>query len=313
MTARKPVHDRQRARRQSSDANGIDAVEDAVNAVYGVYDVEDIIPAEILNDTRVDREYLEQVFREPQKFLPPRERRAGAHAADSADDSDADTEQPPHRESTLARRAKLIGLLAAGALVIGSGIAASTLTAPHRVQIASEADTQGISGAAALGGFAVPDQAAPGQHHSTKTTPAAKQPSAQQSPAAQQEPGVTTPESPAALAPTSARSEIPPTTSAKLNAVKKFYTTVDSNPQGALALLDPLLAGEQPGDLVRTWASMTSIQLQQAIVQPDGSIKAVVMMLQPDGSHLLVTQLLKITDSVTNLISDAKLLSSQRQ
>jgi hypothetical protein len=304
------VHDRQRTRRKPVEADSVDGVVDSADGGYRAYNVEDIIPAEILNDTRVDREYLEQVFREPQKFLPPRERRPAGHAAQS--DTEDLEQPPPPRESTLARRAKLVGLLAAGALVVGSVIAASTLTSPHRAQVSADADEHGITGAAALGGFAVPAPAKPNQHHSSKTTPAAKQPPAQQAPDAQQGTGETSAAPSSATAASSPRGETPPTTAKKLAAVKTFYTTVDSNPQGALALLDPLLAGEQPGDLVRAWSSMTSIQLQQVEVQADGSIKAVVMMLQPDGGHLLVTQLLKITDGTTNLISEAKLLSSQQ-
>lgn len=300
--------DRQRTRRKPVEADSVAGAVEGTDRSYSAYNVEDIIPAEILNDTRVDREYLEQVFREPQKFLPPRERRAG-HAAESEAE---DLEQPPQpRESTLARRAKLVGLLAAGALVIGSVIAASTLTGPHRAQVAADAEEHGITGAAALGGFAVPD-AAPNQHRSAKTTPAAKKPAAQQAPETQPEPGETTAAPSSTTASDTPRVETPPTTAKKLATVKTFYATVDSNPQGALALLDPLLAGEQPGDLVRAWSSMTSIQLQQVEVQADGSIKAVVLMLQPDGSHLLVTQLLKIADGSTNLISEAKLLSSQQ-
>lgn len=309
------MHDRQRTRREPADADL-----DLLN-VYSVYDigditdvinVEDIIPAEILNDTRVDREYLEQVFREPQKFLPPRVRERPRDGWDN--EKAAEPEQPPQEpEGTLARRAKLVALLAAGALVIGSAIAASTLAGGHRAQISAAADDNGITGAAALGGFAVPDPAGD-QHHSPRTPSSAKQPQAQQHQAVPESAGgagATAPTPSATTAP-SPRGETPSTTSSKLQAVHTFYNTVDTNPQGALALLDPLLAGAQPGDLVRAWSSMTSIQLQQAEVQPDGSILAVVMMLQPDGGHLLVKQLLSIADGATGLISQAKLISSQQ-
>src|ERR1700716_1936719 len=89
-----PVHDRLRTRHEPGDA----------------VRVEDVIPADILDDTRVDREYLEQVFREPQKFLPPRVKQ----------ESEPEPEPPPlEQESLLARRAKLAALVAAAALVAG--------------------------------------------------------------------------------------------------------------------------------------------------------------------------------------------------
>lgn len=55
------MHDRQGNRREPVRSDTVDTIR-----------IEDIVPADFLNDTRVDREYLEQVFREPQKFVPPR-------------------------------------------------------------------------------------------------------------------------------------------------------------------------------------------------------------------------------------------------
>lgn len=310
------MHDRQRTRHQPADADlDVLSVYDLgeLTEVTDIITVEDIIPAEVLNDTRVDREYLEQVFREPQKFLPPRVAERPRDGWDN--EKPAEPEQPPQEpEGTLARRAKLVALLAAGALVLGSIVAASTLTGGHRAQVSADADEHGITGAAALGGFAVPGPADSSPRHPSKASPSARQPQAQQVPAVPQSAGgvgATAPAPSSTTAP-SPRAETPASTSSKLQAVHKFYNTVDSNPQGALALLDPLLAGEEPGNLVRAWSSMTSIQLQQAEVQPDGSILAVVMMLQPDGGHLLVKQLLSIADSATGLISQAKLVSSQQ-
>jgi hypothetical protein len=304
------VHDRQRTRHQPVDAD-LDVLD--LMEVTDVINVEDIIPAEILNDTRVDRAYLEQVFREPQKFLPPRVAERPRDGWETG--RPAEPEQAPQEpEGTLARRAKLVALLAAGALVVGSVVAASTLTGTHRAQVSAAADEHGITGAAALGGLAVPGPAAAGSRHSPAKAPSSvKQSQAQQAPSAAQTAGgvgAAAPTTSASAVP-SPRAETPATTTSKLQAVRKFYSTVDSNPQGALALLDPLLAGEEPGDLVRVWSSMTSIQLQQAEVQPDGSILAVVMMLEPDGGHLLVKQLLSIADGATGLISQAKLVSSQ--
>jgi hypothetical protein len=284
------VHDRQRTRREPADA----------------VRVEDVIPAEILNDTRVDRVYLEQVFREPQKYLPPRAKQQ----------PEPEPEQPPQEpESRFARRAKLVGLVAAAALVTGSIIAASTLSGQHRDQPqAATSDAREITGAAALGGFAVPGAPASEQDE-TKTsergpreTPSPKPVARTESQGGQVGGSAATP----SATPTTQQGSTTTTTAEKLDAVKKFYEMIDLNPQGALAMLEPLLAGEQPGDLVRAWSSMNAVEVQGAEVQPDGSILAIVTMLQPDGGYLRVTQLLRLADDASGLISDAKLLSSQR-
>jgi hypothetical protein len=283
------VHDRLRTRREPGDA----------------VRVEDVIPAEILNDTRVDREYLEQVFREPQKFLPPR----------VEPEPEPEPEQPPlEQESLLARRAKLAALLAAGALVAGAIVAASTLAGQHRAQAPTQAaDALEITGAAALGGFAVPDQAPSSQERAKTTKPSTKQtpaaPTAETTPATGQ---ITTMASTTAT-PSPTTSPGPRTTVAdRLVAVSNFYSLVNHDPQGALGMLKPLLAGEEPGALVRAWDSIKAVQVEDTRVQPDGSILAIVTMLQQDGSRLRVTQLLRFAEDASGLISDARLLSTQR-
>jgi hypothetical protein len=284
------VHDRQRTRREPADA----------------VRVEDVIPAEILNDTRVDRVYLEQVFREPQKYLPPRAKQQ----------PEPEPEQPPQEpESRFARRAKLVGLVAAAALVTGSIITASTLSGQHRDQPpADTSDGREITGAAALGGFAVPG-APPTEQDETKTSERSPRKTPSPTPVARTESqggqvGGSAPTP--STTPTTQQGSTTTTTAEKLEAVKNFYEMIDLNPQGALAMLEPLLAGEQPGDLVRAWSSMNAVEVQDAQVQSDGSILAVVTMLQPDGGYLRVTQLLRLADDASGLISDAKLLSSQR-
>jgi hypothetical protein len=289
------VHDRQRTRREPADA----------------VRVEDVIPAEILNDTRVDRVYLEQVFREPQKYLPPRV---------DKQKPEPEPEQPPQEpESRLARRAKLVGLVAAAALVVGSIITASTMTDGRRAQPppVKTGDTREFPGAAALGGSALPG--APSSEHSeTKTLERTPRQTSTATPAPGTERlgsqlGESTPiPTPTSIpAPTTQQVSPTTTTAGKLDAVKNFYSLIDSNPQGALAMLKPLLAGEQPGNLVRAWSSMNAVKVQSEEVQPDGSILAIVTMLQPDGGYLRITQLLRLADDASGLISEARLLSSQ--
>jgi hypothetical protein len=288
-TARKPVHDRQRTRREPGDA----------------VRVEDVIPAEILNDTRVDREYLEQVFREPQKFLPPRMRQ----------EPEPEPEQPPEEpESPLARRAKLVGLLAAAVLVTGSIIAAASMAGQPRTQPPTlDTGSQPLTDAAALGGFAVPGP--PQSSQSTTKTWKTSVKSTAVAPAAETAVSTSQTGSPTAAAPSSQTtpwSPAPTTTRQKLEAVKNFYELIDQNPQGALSMLVPVAVGEEPGDLVRVLSSMDSIQVQDTKMQPDGSILAIVTMRQPDGSHLRISQVLRLADDASGLISDARLLSAQR-
>jgi hypothetical protein len=286
------VHDRLRTRRGPADA----------------VRVEDVIPADILNDTRVDLEYLEQVFREPQKFLPPRVKHEP--------EPEPEPEQPPlERESRLARRAKLAGLLAAAALVAAAIITASTVTGQRRALAPTQtAGVLEITGAAALGGFAVTDPSSSSQGQATTAKPSTRQTSAAPTAEAEQASGqIAVTASTSAPTPSPTRSHSTTTTVAdKLAAVNNFYSMVDHDPQNALAMLKPLLAGEQPGDLVRAWRSMGAVQVEDTRVQPDGSILAIVTMLQPDGSHLRVTQLLRLAEDASGLISDARLLSTQR-
>ncbi|MFE0026525.1 hypothetical protein [Amycolatopsis sp. NPDC059021] len=275
--------------------------------------VEDVIPAEILGDVGdADRAYLEQVFREPQKYLPPRRQsgRSGATAEDGSEDSG---DEPENR---FARRAKLAGLAMAGGLVATAVVVAPTLTAAHRPVTVSEATAPaGFSGAAALGGHAVPQQQRRTADGGTTvgqqdTTGHGKPPASSSAPS----PGQPSATASSSAAPTSSTTtSAPKTPGDKLAAVKNFYATIGRDANGALALLAPALAGGEPGDLVRAWSTMDAIDVQEkdTQVQPDGSVLAVVTMRQPDGGLLRVTQLLRFAEHTAGLITDARLLSAQ--
>ncbi|SFW45230.1 hypothetical protein [Amycolatopsis australiensis] len=268
--------------------------------------VEDVIPAEILDGVGdADRDYLEQVFRDPQKFLPPRPEpvREPERAEDAGEP-----------ESRLARRAKLAGLVAAGALVAGAVAAAPMLTSTHRaVSEGGQARPAGFSGAAELGGLAVPQRQSGGgapEQRSTSTpgthsggTPTAQQP-AGGSPQVQAAPAP-----PNAVPDTAADAR---SASRKIQAVKDFYATIAKDPAGALALLSPSLADGAAGELVRTWSSMDAIDVQEADTQikPDGSILAVATLHRPDGALVRVTQLFRVADT-GGLITEAELVSAQ--
>ncbi|WP_409466841.1 hypothetical protein [Amycolatopsis sp. GA6-003] len=280
--------------------------------------VEDVIPPELLEDVaEADREYLEQVVREPQKYLPPRARRPVAR-------DEVPVEEP---ESKLARRAKLAGLVGAGALVAGAVVTASLLSGGPRPTVpvaGGAAMPAGFSGAAALGGQAVPQQrkvhssggTTSGQSEST--TPSKHTDSAATTPLNS---GTMTPETTSgtsassASAPSSAESHKKSATSSaaapdpvKLEAVRKFYASIDHHPENALSLLAPSVARGETGDLVRAWSGADSIDVQEAHVQDDGSVFAVALVHQADGTLLRVTQLFDVVEQ--DVISQARVLSA---
>jgi hypothetical protein len=285
------VLDRQRTRRE------------VPNAVR----VEDVIPAEILDGVGdADRDHLEQVFRDPQKFLPPRPEPA------REPDRNEDDGEP---ESRFARRAKLAGLVAAGALVAGAVIAAPMLTSAHRAASdGGQSTPAGFSGAAELGGLAVPQHqaggGAPEQPHSPATpgTHSDGAPSASE-PAGGRPRTQAAPSKPDAVPDNAADAR---SAARKIQAVKDFYAAIARDSAGALARLSPTLADGAAGELVRTWSAMDAIDVQESDTQikPDGSILAVATLHRPDGALVRVTQLFRVADT-GGLITEAELVSAQ--
>ncbi|MEQ0562927.1 hypothetical protein ABJI51_27935 [Amycolatopsis sp. NEAU-NG30] len=266
--------------------------------------VEDVIPAEILDGVAdADRDYLEQVFRDPQKFLPPRP---------EPTPEPAQAEDPGEPESRFARRAKLTGLVAAGALLTGAVIAAPMLTSAHRAATPGAQPTPaGFTGAAELGGLAVPQhQAGGGTPERRGTTPDAHAEST--APSAKPPVGNPQPQAAPNQAPVPDKAVDARSAAKKIQAVKDFYAAVAGNSAGALALLSPVLADGPAGELVRTWSGMDAIDVQEADtrINPDGSILAVATMHRPDGALLRVTQLFRVADA-GGLITEAELVSAQ--
>ncbi|WP_329071236.1 hypothetical protein [Amycolatopsis sp. NBC_01480] len=278
--------------------------------------VEDVIPPDLLDGVGdEDRDYLEQVVREPQKYLPPRSRRPVAVSR---------AEEPVEElESRFARRAKLVGLVGAGALVAGAVVTASLLSGgprPNAPVTAEESIPVGFSGAAALGGAAVPGQ----EHHSSGGTTPGHRGSTQA--AAGGDTTVTTPDtgsitrestgpssstssgSPSSTSSGESASAEPATAGTKLAAVKKFYSSIEQSPNTALSLLTPALAGGEAGSLVRAWSAMSAIDVQDVRVQDDGSVLAVAVLHQADGTLVRVTQLFDVTGP--DVISEARVLSA---
>ncbi|MDT8909638.1 hypothetical protein [Amycolatopsis sp. PS_44_ISF1] len=282
--------------------------------------VEDVIPPDLLDGVGdEDRDYLEQVFREPQKYLPPRSRRpVAAHRPE---------EQAEEPESRLARRAKLVGLVGAGALVAGAVVTASLLSGgprPTTPVTAEESFPAGFSGAAALGGAVVPEQhrrsggTTPGHRESTPSASGGDTTGTAGTTVTTPGTGGLTREStgPSPSAPAEVESSTggqststdPATAGDKLAAVKKFYASIERSPSTALSLLTPVLAGGEAGSLVRAWSVMSAIDVQDLRVQDDGSVLAVAVLHQADGTLVRVTQQFDVTGH--DVISAARVLSA---
>ncbi|QRP45298.1 hypothetical protein [Amycolatopsis sp. FDAARGOS 1241] len=291
--------DRQRTRREVREATAVR--------------VEDVIPPELLDGVGdADRDYLEQVFREPQKYLPPRPHRAEAVRP-------AEPVEEP--ESRLARRAKQVGLVGAGALVAGAVVTAALLSGGPRptTPVAEDTIPPGFSGAAALGGAAVPDLpehgvggTTSGHHDGTPSSSGAgtTQPT-QDTGGNQPQTGTPTSAPPSTTpAPQHGKAKGQGATSAaeKLQAVKKFYASIDKNPDNALSLLAPGLAQGEVGSLVRAWSTADQIDVQSTEVRDDGSVLAVAVLRQTDGTLVRITQLFDVVER--DVISEARLLSA---
>ncbi|WP_116041331.1 hypothetical protein [Amycolatopsis palatopharyngis] len=276
---------------------------------------EDVLHPGLLEDELVDREHLDAVFREPSRYLPPPRVRRRPEPID-----------PPEPESPLARRSKLIALIIAAAVLFGSIAAAATLTEQEDTGLPSGAAKLEITGAAALGGFVIPDAersstpepaTSPDQQRTGTTDRKPEQPAPKQENRAAGVPADET--SSTSPDPTSAPSEEPETTGTELAAeavdpvatVREFYRLVANQPTDALSLLDPVLVGDQTGDLVRAWSSMDSIEIEEVEDQGNGTVRAVVLMTQPDGRRMRVTQLLQLAEGPVAMIANATLVSAR--
>ncbi|RZQ64026.1 hypothetical protein [Amycolatopsis suaedae] len=275
--------------------------------------LEDVVPADLLDDAAVDREYLEKVLRSPQNFLP-------APRTDEAPPADPEPEQP---ESRLARRAKLIGLLGAATLlsaaVVTAALADSELVNPPG-HAHHNAQPPEITGVAALGGFASPGagEVLPHDHDHPHDTTATTSQTGTLPAGAGEKPGGTpaqteiagstsgtTGTTPGSTGMTSAYSTNP------VELVERFYELVDRSPTEALGMLATSLIGGQTGELVRSWSAMESVRVEDVTTQADGVVRAVVTLVQPDGRHLRIVQLLRFSESRPGTIIDARLLSAQ--
>lgn len=259
------------------------------------FGVDDLPIQEAFGAELLGRRSLTEDAREPRTFLPPPRVRPRRQVL-----------PPREPESRFSKVAKLAGLTTAGTLLVGAVVASSMVTRERTEQTGrSTPAPPAITGAAALGGFAMQDSIRPGrtEYSAPATTHNTPKPTTSDQPSP---PGLSWsgPESP------NSASDPSTTTTAvndKLTAVNKFYQLMGSQrPQDALAMLAPGLAGDQPAELVRAWSSISRVEAKDVHVQPDGSVLAVVDMVQHDGKRQRITQVLEISGG---LIKQAVLLS----
>lgn len=275
---------------------------------------------EFPDDKTLDRDYLTRVFGESGRYLPPPKRGRTTEPA------------ARKREKPLIRGAKIAGLMLAVAVLTGSVVTASILAEQRHSRAARNPQTPSeITGAAALGGFVSPGPSrggdsppnsseSPESNSSTADLPTQGESSPQN-----QKPTTSAPRSsPSPSLPTTSQqassTQSAPSTSpsnnsndeAKLAAVSGFYARMDKDPQQALTLLDPVLTGTHATDLLQSWGTIKSLDVQDLRMQPDGSVRAVVVIDELSGGRVRITQLLKLTEGSTVKILDAWLLSAER-
>ncbi|WP_157599649.1 hypothetical protein [Saccharomonospora xinjiangensis] len=265
-------------------------------------------------------------------------------AADDMDGDPGGADRAPadEPESTFARRAKLIALLLATAALVVSVVVASALADDSGRPDDDSAAHRDITGAAALGGFALPgsEDASPsteGPASSSADTGA----SGKSIPKMEAAPGGPSPDTEhrehgehdadatssratrnhladeAATTATgtgSARSEplspeLEPAPHDVLAAVRDFYDLVGSAPETALARVAPDLVGDEQDVLLKAWRSLTSVVVEHVNQEADGSVTVVVTMKPAYGSPLRITQLLGFSDGPQPVINQATLLS----
>lgn len=269
--------------------------------------VEDVISDEILADDLVDAAYLREVFREPRRYLPPPTRRRKRR----------DPKPPREPESPVARRAKLIALIIATALLAGAVAAAATIADEPSSPDSMPAERPVVSGAAALGGFVLPARSTTPAERPSPTTDTAAEATTDQRAVAEPVERTPDPTPSGDGTPTTRSLEASDTTPAGeppggLATVREFYTLMADSPSDALALLDPALASDGGEGLLRSWSGMDVVRVDELREEADGKVRAVVTMIPHDGEPLRVTQLLRLTEGPGSLISDATLLSTDR-
>lgn len=98
----------------------------------------------------------------------------------------------------------------------------------------------------------------------------------------------------------------------KVDVVREFYQRVTSDPRSALKLLDPGIAEvDQPG-FIQAWSSIKAIQPVVVRMRKDNSVLGVFTIEASDGLWLRIAQVVHLSNVSPPKITDAEVLSVQR-
>lgn len=258
----------------------------------------EVLCDELLADPMVDVEELDDLLRDPSPLMVPEP------------EPEPEDDEPAEPEGVLARTSRIAGFVTALALLCGAVVAASVVhgrPADTQRQAHGTSSAPWITGVRALVGFdtddsphSKPSVSAPisSPHPATRTSERATDTSATTAPEAAED---WREEASTALDGADA-----------LREARTFYGYVARDPDAALRMLEADLVGSDPGDLVRAWRTVRSVEVRELSTGDGGMLRAVVAMTRDDGQRFLVTQLLRIEDSASPTITEARLLSSQR-
>ncbi len=259
--------------------------------------IEDVFSERVLSDPNVDRDYLNELLRDPSPLRAP-EPAEPNHPAEHV------VRDEP--ESTTARIAKLTGLVVAVALLCGSLVTAVFLDRHRTAARQAPPPERQITGIAALAGFAI--TAPPPAETAQVTERAVTIPTDEEAATTPAESDDVASSAPLATSAPSTRVSTDDDVDAF---VRAFYDRVTSGPDDALPLLGGSLLGEQPDVLLDALRLIDTVAVHRVSVRPDGLVRAVVTVTRADEQRYRVTHLLRVVAGPPALITEARLLSSQ--
>ncbi|MPY77000.1 MAG: hypothetical protein GEV04_00615 [Actinophytocola sp.] len=246
--------------------------------------IEDVFSERVLADPMVDRDLLNDLLRDPSPLR-----------VDEQGEPDASPEVREEPETTVARVAKLTGLVIAVALLCGSLVTAVFLDRHRTAASQTPRPEQEITGIAALAAFATTAQP---PEVGTRVT----------------ERAVTVPvDDAASSAPqTTSNPATRVSTQAEIGGfVRDFYHRFTDGPDDALAMLGGNLLDSRPDVLADALRVIDAVTVHRVSVGPDGLVRAVITMTRADSQRYRVTHLLRVEAGPPALITEARLLSAQ--
>lgn len=260
--------------------------------------ISEVLCEELLADPMVDVDELNDLLRDPSPLRVP--------DPPEPEDYDLELDDP---EGTLARVARITGLVVAVGLLCGAVVAASALRGDRITDQPSfsASSAAGITGVRALVGFTTDEPRRSKPSVSTAAGPDGGPKATSGGTDGADGAGASAPQQDTKNGDNAALDD-----AEMLAAARAFYDKVGGDTPGALSMLRSDLLGSDPSDLERAWRSVRAVEVRQLSVEPDGMVRGVVSIARKDGQLYRVVQLLRIEGTPTPTITEARLLSSQR-